>query len=117
MWPCFFSPKHYHVDELDKGTLTEQQLKRLVTYFHGVMILLINAMRNCYNLWRCYVLLWTPKNAQSLLFFFFGFFFVFFFGFFGNEWEFMINWPTLILLWQAILVIPTSSALVSVVFF
>ena len=26
----------------------------------------------------------------------------------GNDGEFMIDWPTLLLLWQAILVMPTS---------
>jgi hypothetical protein len=58
----------------------------------------------------CFVV--DTKECTKLVVFFFGSFF----GFFGNEWEFMINWPTLISLWQAILVIPTSSALVSVVF-
>lgn len=29
----FFSPKHYLVDELDIGTLTEQWLNQLVTHF------------------------------------------------------------------------------------
>jgi hypothetical protein len=29
----FFSPKHYPVDELERGTLTEQWLSRLVTHF------------------------------------------------------------------------------------
>ena len=27
----------------------------------------------------------------------------------GNDWEFTINWPPLMSLWQAILVIPTST--------
>jgi hypothetical protein len=27
----------------------------------------------------------------------------------GNDQEFMINWPTLMLLWQAICVVPTST--------
>ena len=30
-----FSPKHYPVDELDKRTLTEQWLNRLVTHFRS----------------------------------------------------------------------------------
>ena len=28
------SPKHYRVEELDKGTLTKQWLNQLVTHFH-----------------------------------------------------------------------------------
>ena len=40
--------------------------------------------------------LWTPRFARSL-------------GFCGNDWEFMINWPTLMSLWQAKLVISTST--------
>ena len=34
----------------------------------------------------------------------------------GNDREFMISWPTLMLLWQTILMIPTSIVIVSMVF-
>ena len=96
-----FSPKHYPVDELDKRTLTEQWLNWLVTHFHWS-----NDLIN-----QCNVELLEFVDMLSFVCEHHGMHEAWIIC--GNDREFMINWPTLILLWQTILMIPTSIGIIA----
>ena len=61
----FFSPKHYPMDALDWGTLTEQWLNRLVIH-NWALFLLIKPMRSCLNLWRYYLQLVNTVVCMKL---------------------------------------------------
>ncbi|KAG0593808.1 hypothetical protein M758_UG021100 [Ceratodon purpureus] len=93
-----FSPKHYPMDALDRGTLTEQWLNLLVTHFKWSSVLVDQA--NAEVLKFVEMLSSACKNRSMHEAWVFC----------GRDREFKINWPTLMLLWQAILVIPTSIA-------
>ena len=62
-----FSRKHYHVDELNRGTLTNQWLYWLVTNFHWSEDLIKCGIASiCGDVIFC---LWTLRYARSLSFF------------------------------------------------
>jgi len=92
-----FSPKHYPVDELDRGTLTEQWLNRLVTHFRWSDDLVNQCNAELLEFVEMLCSVCERRSMQEA------------WVFCGNDREFMINWPTMMSLWQAILVIPTST--------
>ena len=93
-----FSPKHYPIDALDRGTLTEQWLNRLVTHFKWSSVLVDEANAELLEFVEMLSSACQHRSMHEA------------WGFCGHDREFKINWPTLMSLWQAILVIPTSTA-------
>ena len=88
-----FSPKHYPKDELDRGTLTEQWLNWLVTHFCWSNDLVNQCNTELLEFVEMLSYVCEHRGMHEAWFSC------------GNEWEFMINWPTLMSLWQGI---PTS---------
>ena len=93
----FFSPKHYPMDALDRGTLTEQWLNRLVTHFKWSSVLVDQANAELLEFVEMLSSACQHRSMHED------------WVFCGRDREFKINWPTLMSLWQAILVIPTST--------
>ena len=85
----FSKPKHCPIDELERGILTQHWLNQLVTHFRWSDDL----VKQCNVELLEFVEICGHRGMHKAC---------------GNDHEFMINWPILMLLWQTIFVIPTS---------
>ena len=94
-----FSPKHYPLDDHDRGQLTETWLTRIVSHSQWDPELVGRCNAELLEFVETLASICQHKGMYET------------WAFCGSDREFMLNWLTLMSLWQYVLVIPTSTAI------